>query len=173
MRQRTKNNILIAGFLVLLILAYRLTFSKTFDVESEISQLESEKVAFQQKTQQATSLMQRERHADSILKKFSIKNRSVQNHLLDFLNEAAAEGGVGIAEFVEPHLINEQGVTINSYPFTLKGSYQGIERVLYQMEQQYNFGKVSHVSFDRKTNFRKRKQELECFIIVEHLEVQE
>lgn len=173
MQQRTKNFALVIGFLLLLVVAYQLTFSKTFKLGKEIGQMEIQKTELLQHTQKANSLKQRERHADSILSKFRIKNRSVQNHLLDFLNEEAAQGGFSIAEFVQPHLLKEQGVAINSYPFKLKGSYQAIERVLYQMEQKYTFGKVAHVSFERKNNFRKRTQELECYVIVERLEVEE
>jgi len=158
---------------LILAMAYQLTFSKTFELEKEIGQMEIQKTALLQRTQMANSLKQRERHADSMLNKFRIKNRSVQNHLLDFLNEEADKGGFAISEFVKPHRLNEQGVSFNSYPFKLEGSYQAIEQVLYQMEQLYTFGKIAHVSFERKTNFRKRKQELECYIIVESLDVQE
>lgn len=173
MQQRTKNIALVVGFLLMLAIAYQLTFSKTFELGKEIGQMENQKTELLQRTRKANSLKQREQHADSILNKFRIKNRSVQNHLLDFLNEEASRGGFSIAEFVKPHRLDEQGVTINSYPFKLEGSYRAIEHVLYQMEQQYNFGRVAHVMFERKNNFRKRTKELECYVIVERLEVDE
>ena len=173
MKQRSKNIVLLAGIVLMMTMAYRLTFSKTFELREEIGALEIEKTRLQQQMRQTTSLKERERHADSILNKFRIKNRSVQNHLLDFLNEEAHSGDFSIAQFVESHKMANDGVMINSYPFKLKGSYQAIEQVLYQMEQQYTFGKVAHVSFERKNNFRKRIQELECYIIVERFEVEE
>ncbi|MEM7086268.1 MAG: hypothetical protein AAF489_08810 [Bacteroidota bacterium] len=172
MQQKTKNRCLVAGVMLLLIVAYQLTFSRTFALRKEIGQMELRIAELKQRTRQASSLEQREYLADSILNKFRIKNRSVQNHLLDFLNEESRQGDLLVTEFVASHTMTNDGVTTHSYPFKLKGSYHAMERVLYEMEQQYTFGKVAHVSFERKNNFRKRTRELECYVIVERLEVE-
>ncbi|HNP66315.1 MAG TPA: hypothetical protein PKH16_00285 [Aequorivita sp.] len=117
----------------------------------------------------ATNLEKREQFVDSILSLNNMKGNSVQNNLLDFLNSKSESGDFIISDFNEPHTFSQDGATITSYRLTLEGSYDEIEQVLYSLEQEYNFGKISHVHFEKKKDYRRGKDYLECFVIVESL----
>lgn len=96
-----------------------------------------------------------------------MKDSSVQNYLLEFLNTKSESVDFTILEFKEPHVFSQNGATTTSYRFTLEGSYEEIEQVLYSLEQEYNFGRIAHVHFEKKKDYRKGKNYLECFVIIE------
>ena len=169
MTQKNKNIILIAGFLLVLVLSYRMAFTKTISVHREVKSLKEETVTFESLAGMSATLSAREKFADSVLRKNNIRNSSIQNNLLELLNRESGEKHFIITEFNEPHTFTENGATITSYRFTLRGEFNAMQDVLYMLEQKYNFGKVSHVHFYKKKDYRKRKDYLLCTIIMESI----
>lgn len=150
-------------------IAYNLAFSKTIILKDMINVMENKKNSLESSALIAVNLEQRERFVDSILGLNNMKGNSVQNNLLEFLNTKSGSGNFTISDFNEPHTFSENGATTTSYQFTLEGSYDGVEQILYSLEQEYNFGRIAHVHFEKKRDYRKDKDYLECFVIVESL----
>ena len=148
-------------------IAYNLAFSKTISLKDRINLMEEKTISLESSVLIAVNLEQRERFVDSILSLNNMKGNSVQNNLLEFLNIKSGSGNFTISDFNEPHTFSENGATTTSYQFTLEGNYNGIEQVLYSLEQEYNFGRIAHVHFEKKKDYRKGKDYLECFVIVE------
>lgn len=169
MNPRTKNIILVIGFILSAAIAYNLAFSKTFALKERINKLEMKTKSLGNTAIIAANLEQREQFMDSILSLNNMKGNSVQNNLLEFLNSKSESGDFTISDFNEPHTFSQDGATITSYRFTLEGSYDGIEQVLYSLEQEYNFGQIAHVHFEKKKDYRRGRDYLECFVIMESL----
>lgn len=169
MNPRTKNIILVIGFILSVAIAYNLAFSKTFALRERINKLEMKTKSLGNTAIIAANLEQREQFVDSILSLNNMKGNSVQNNLLEFLNSKSESEDFTISDFNEPHTFSQDGATITSYRFTLEGSYDEIEQVLYSLEQEYNFGQIAHVHFKKKKDYRRGKDYLECFVIVESL----
>jgi hypothetical protein len=169
MTQRNKNILLILGFVAALLIAYQVAFSKTIAVKNEVKSLKEQSISFQDLANLSATLDQREKFADSVLKKNNIKNISIQNNLLEFLNQESTDNDFIISNFSEPHQIVADDTSIISYQFVLEGNFDDLLNVVYKLEQDYNFGKISHLNFKKKRDFRKRKDYLECFVIVEGL----
>lgn len=169
MNPRTKNILLITGFLLSLALAYNLAFSKTFALKKRINIMDEKTSSLEGSTLVPVNLEQRERFVDSILSFNKMKGNSVQNNLLELLNTKSESGNFTISDFKEPHTFSENGASTTSYQFTLAGNYDEIEQVIYSLEQEYNFGRIGHVHFEKKKDFRKGKDFLECFVILESL----
>ena len=169
MTPRTKNIILIIGFCLSMAIAYNLAFSKTIALNKRVNVLESKTESLEGSALVAVNLEQRELFVDSILSLKNMKGNSVQNNLLEFLNTKSETEGFTISDFNEPHTFSENGATTTSYQFSLEGSYDAIEQVLYNLEQEYNFGRIAHIHFEKKRDYRKGKDYLECFVIVESL----
>src|SRR5690554_6404688 len=167
MSLRIKNVLLIIGFCMSLAIAYNLAFSKTILLKNRINALELKTQYLENTPNIAYHREQREQFVDSILSLNNMKGNSVQNNLLEFLNSRSARGNFVISDFNEPHTFSENGATTTSYRFTLEGSYNAIEEILYSLEQEYNFGRVIHVHFETINDYRKNKNYLICFIIVE------
>jgi len=167
MTPRNKNIFLLVGFLIMVLISYQLSISRTISLKKDINLLKEQNINSDNLARLSANLGQREKFADSVLKKNNIKGVSIQNNLLELLNSEALKGDFIITQFTEPHHIIENEVAITSYQFGLKGSFRSIENVLYQLEQEYNFGQVSHVRFEKKRDYRRGKDYLECSVIVE------
>ena len=167
MTQKNKNILLIVGFILSLFISYKLAISKTIETKVSLAILEKQTITFDNIARLSANLKQREKFADSILIKNNIKNTSIQNNLLEFLNNEHEDDLFTITNFKEPHHSVKENVISTFYQFTLKGDFKTLLEVIFKLEQQYNFGKISHVSFEKKRNYRKRKDYLECFIVVE------
>ena len=167
MTPKIKNIILVIGFSLSVIVAYNFAFSKTLAIKSRINSIESQLKSLEYSAFVLVNLEQREQFVDSILNTNNMKDSSVQNYLLEFLNTKSESVDFTILEFKEPHVFSQNGATTTSYRFTLEGSYEEIEQVLYSLEQEYNFGRIAHVHFEKKKDYRKGKNYLECFVIIE------
>ena len=166
---KNKNILLVLGFVLLLIIAYQFAFSKTLAIKKEINSLETKSIAFQNVGNLFATLDYRIRYADSILGKNNLKNSSVQNNLLDFLNRQSTTNQFTISDFSEPHRFTENEVTITSYRFSIVGGFRDILEMIYKLEQEQAFGKIVHIHFEKKRDYRMGKDFLECFVVVESL----
>ncbi len=169
MIQKNKNRLLLLGFLLALLACYHLAFSKTIEVKKQLNSLTKQSVNFKNITKLSTNLYHREKYVDSVLKKNNFKNLSIQNNLLEFLNQQSQENKFLITDFIEPHDFIKDNATITSYQFTIKGDFNSLLGVVYSLEQNYNFGKITHINFEKKRDYRKRKDELLCFVVLENL----
>ena len=170
MSQRSKNIFLVVGFLLVLLIGYKYSFSKTFELKKELETLDRETLNSQNISALNTQLLLRERYADSILESNNLRNSSIQNNLLEFLNGSAKNNLLELVSFNPTHRVeNEDGNDV-AFQIVLKGTYSNIEEVLHSMEQDYAFGELIHLHFTRKRDFRQRKDYLECFVVLKNLE---
>tara|TARA_R110002124_G_scaffold17532_3_gene73533 strand:+ start:419146 stop:419664 length:519 start_codon:yes stop_codon:yes gene_type:complete len=169
MKLQTKNRALILGFMLILLIAYHFAISKTFETRSELKTIETQTLGYGDLSVMNGKLKLKEVQMDSILSKNNLNNTSIQNNLLEVLNTKASDETFKISEFNEPHQVTQDAVTITSYQFTLQGNFEGMQEVVYSLEQEYSFGKITHVSFEKKRDFRKRKDYLKCSVILENL----
>ena len=167
MAQKNKNILLLFGLILLFVIGYQMAISKTIALKSSINTMKENNLNVSDLARLSSNLSQREKFADSLLKTKNIKNTSIQNSLLEFLNKESLEKGFSIEAFLEPHISFYNEVKITSYQFKIKGNFNDLDKVLYKLEQEYNLGQISHASFKKKRNFRKGKDFLECTVIVE------
>lgn len=167
MQQKTKNILLVLGFIVMLFLAFKLGISKTLELKREVVLLESEVTTSSTIKTSLDAINQKERMLDSILVKNNIKNISVQNNLLAFLNTESQNSIITISSFREPHTFTEEDYSITSYQFSLKGDFYNILDIAYALEQNYNLGNIVHLSFNKKMDYRKRREFLEVDFLLE------
>ncbi len=171
MTQRNKNIVLIIGLAFLVFFAYRYGFAKTYAVWRDVNTLENQKEAYQSAPAQLAALANKGKQLDEILLKNNVKGNSLQNNILKTLNTLSSSTNFIIIAFQEPHLFTDEITkkTITTYNFTLQGDYKSIRGVLYALEQQYSFGNITHVNFEKKKNFRTRAVYLQCNILLQRL----
>ncbi len=169
MTQKNKNKLLVLGFVLALFACYHLAFSKTIETKKELNKIKLQSNTLKNVSKNTVNLFQREKYVDSILKKNNFKNVSVQNNLLEFLNEQSLKKNFIINEFTQPHSFIKDNITITSYHFILQGDYKSLQAVIFNLEQQYNFGKISHINFEKKRDFRKQRNNLICTLVLENI----
>lgn len=166
MTQRTKNIILIIGFLFTVVIAYKFAIANTWQLKSEYNTLQQEAVVFDNMPQQLSSLKQREKYYDSLLTKYQLGESSIQNSMLKTINTFAEANKLKVVDFIEPHKIAQNDLTVNTYQFTLEGDYNAIITLIHQLEQHTKFGEIINLNFKKLKNYKTGKVYLQAGVLL-------
>lgn len=166
MNNKTKNIALVTGFVVMLFIAYQLSFSKTIQIKDQYNTLKEETLLFKNAPKQLTLLKQKEKHFDSILNKYQLNGLSLQNNLLKTITGLAQEHQLKVVRFNEPHRISNKDLIVNNYQFSLQGDYNGILKLVYELEQNTKFGEIINFHFEKKKNLRTNKDYIIVIVIL-------
>ena len=172
MTQSSKNILMVTGFFLVLLLAYRYSFSKTLEVKNELKDLKTQVEQSSGAPQNMDLLEEKEKHLDSLISGNRIGYTSPQNRLLQVLNDYSQKITFKIIRFKEPHVAISQGDEnkITSFQFVLEGEYKALEKLLFLLETEHNFGSFSHVSFETKKDYRLNRNFLQCSVVVQYIE---
>ncbi len=175
MEKNKKNILYIVGFVILIILAYKFSFSNTFEMKSRYTELSKQDVQLTQDLQNTQYLKAQNKHYDSILSKFNISSKvSFQNHLLNTLHTFAKESNLKIMSFEKPHIFNLNATTSKkTYSFGVEGSFGSIVNLVYYLEQTQKAGKISNVLFEKKKDYRTYKESLKATILLQKVDREE
>lgn len=169
MNQRNKNILLIVGFSLIAFLAYKYSIQKTFEVRDQLLTIRS---SISEKSTNEISqqdLLLKEIFLDSIIAK-SNSETSLQNDILEGLNRHSQEYEYHIIAFKEPHnYVYEDSTEISSLQFVLEGRYDALEKILYQIENDFTFGSLAHLKFEKKKDFRLNKVFLQCDVVIQNV----
>jgi len=154
MAQKTKNILLILGFILIVILAYKYAIANTLQLKKDYKTLQQEALVFDKMPLQLSSMKQKEKYYDSLLTKYKLGESSMQNSMLSTINSFADDNQLKVVDFIEPHSIKQNDLTINTYQFTLEGNYNAILSLVYQLEQHTKFGEVINLNFKKQKNHK-------------------
>jgi DNA polymerase III delta prime subunit len=166
MTQKTKNILIVIGFVLVSVIAYKFAISNTLVLRKDYKNLEKETLLFNTMPLKLSALKQKEKYYDSLLIKYQISGGSVQNSLLKTINDSAHKNNLKVIGFIEPHKILQNDVTINTYEFTLEGDYNAIIRLTHHLEQQTKFGEIINLNFKRLKNYKTGKHYLQAHILL-------
>lgn len=164
-----KNSLLLVGFVLLFILACKFSFLKTIEIKKQYHLL------LEQTGQKISSdndlhyLRKQHKYYDSILVKHQIFSKTTfHNKLLITLNEICKIKTLKLLKFEKPLVleINKNAIQ-ETYQFSVQGSYIDIVSLIFKLEQELKMGKIASVSFEKKKNFKKAKEFLECKIYLQ------
>lgn len=166
MSLKTKNISLIIGFVLAIVICYKLGFSKTITLKKEFAELKTQKALFENGPKQLSLLKQKEVYYDSILLKYQLGVNSIQNSLLKTINTFSSNYNLKVSGFLEPHLSSLNGVPVKTYQFSLIGEYNAIIKLIHKLEQQTKFGEIINVHFEKKKNYQTGRFSLEAFVLL-------
>lgn len=171
MSPKQKNMALVAGFMLFLWLAHQLSFSKTIKLKKQYFNLREETLLFENSSQKLMQLRKENQYYDSLLKSKRIStDRAFQNSLLSTINKFADSTNIKVVSFQNPHVFEQESAKILTYSFTLKGTFNQITRLIYQLEQEYKMGKIISVNYLKKRDYGRRFDYLECSILIQRIE---
>lgn len=163
-----KNKLLLLGFILSLHICYSFAFSNTLSYYKEYKAKIDSLINLDNTTTDLPQLQSKEKQLDLLLTKNKLSgNDFFQNELLKSINSNAIKYQLKIIDFKEPHSFTENNQIIVSYPFTLKGSYNGTMALLNSMENNRTFGIIKHLNFIKKKNYKTNVDELLTEIILE------
>lgn len=166
MTDKTKNMLLLLGFILALYICYQLAFAKTFEMRKAYKSLSNEELLFKNTPKQLSLLKQKERYYDSLLTRYQLSGSSIQNNLLKTLNSEAEKLNLKVINFLEPHTYKENDLTVKVYQFSLDGNYNDIIQCIHTLEQRTKFGEIINLHFEKKKNFKTGQNYLQAHILL-------
>ena len=155
MTLRNKNIILMVGIVLVLIACYHLAFRKTIEQHLIYKELILEKDLYNNVPQQLSLLKNKEQQLDSILTTYNLGSNSIQNSLLVTINSFCESNDIKVINFNEPHIEENEDYSLSTFNFTIEGSFNSLNELLYHLEQKTSFGEVISLSFEKRKNHRK------------------
>lgn len=169
MTSKQKNRLLLVGFLILIAAAYQFSFKKTFELGSSLDKLTQDKLALDNAGTKLGLLQQQNVYLDSVLKSNDVSaNQSFQQNLLQKVDGLREQHKVKIVSLDPPHEVKKDGAIIESYLIEVKGDFRNLMLFSSNLEKQ-RLGKFSSVDFTKKMNYKTRRKELTCSIILQRL----
>ncbi|MEN1784419.1 MAG: hypothetical protein AAGF77_04690 [Bacteroidota bacterium] len=169
MSSRSKLIGVALAIVVALLLCYQLALSKTFALYKEYQTLQKETALSLRIPKELQLLAGKEQSLDATLKEMNLGDTSVENNLLGAITRGAAEGTVRIVDFQETHSVTTNDLTIDTYRFSLEGSFNDILKVVHGLELQGSFGKVVHADFVKNKKTRRKKEHLVATLFFQQL----
>jgi len=166
MTNKTKNIVLVAGFIVVLILSYQFAISNTVALKKQFNDLKTQELLFKNAPKQLSLLKQKQNYYNGLLKKYQLGKGSLQNNLLKTINAYSDAYNFKVIHFLEPHLTQKEDITIKTYQFTLEGDYNTILMLIYKLEQDTKFGEIKSLHFKKEKNYRTGKHFLQAKILL-------
>lgn len=170
MSGKTKNRVLLLGIVLVLLLCYRFAISNTVAIKNEYAALQTAQRLFENAPEQLALLVKKQKHYDSVLNKMNLGNTAMENNLLRIINLEVEKQELKLLDFNEPHIAAVATNQLNTYDFTLEGSFPGILRTIYAIEQKNSFGEVVHLNFEKKRNYRTNKYYLTARVFIQNIE---
>ena len=171
MKPSNKNILFVLGFLLVGFLAYEFSFSRTLELKNELVDLEH-KLANNATEYDNETLDTEIEFLDSIITAQNrISGSSMQNSLLNVLNENSNLFGYNIVAFKEPHfyIARDSTNTTKTFEFTLEGNYKNLEEILYILERDFSFGSIAHLSFQKEKDFKRNKFFLQGRVLIQNV----
>jgi len=166
MTNKTKNIVLISGFVIVLIACYKFAILKTLEAKYEYKSLIQEEELFKNTPKQLSILKQKQKYYDSILVSNKLEGNSLQNSLLKVITGFAESENLEIVSFLEPHITSQNNLTIKTYEFVLEGNYSAIIKLIHQLEQRTKFGEIINLHFEKKKNYRTGRNYLQARVLL-------
>ena len=166
MTQKNKNIVLIGVFIILVVLSYKYAISNTLQLKQEYKTLKQDAIAFNNMPLQLSSLKKKENYLDSLLNKYQLDEGSIQNSMLKTINTYAESKSLKVIDFIEPHSLVQNDITVKTYQFTLEGDYNSIISLIHQMEQNTKYGEIINLNFQKKKNYRTGRYFLQLQVLL-------
>lgn len=170
MKQQNKNRILILCAIFITILVYKFGISETLMERSKCEQLKAQINQLEKTSNELAQLKHLDSYYDSLLLKQQWSEVSLQNSLLNAISSYAFENQLHISAFQNPHKVILEDGHLITYSFSLKGPYNKLIQLAYNLEYNHNFGETIHLNLAKNKDHKTRADFLHMRILLQNTE---
>lgn len=169
---REKFLMLMGGCVILSVVSYYLAFSRTLTARAQYVALEEK----MQGVQSLSSELDRWQNLNARLdEKLGGEQVLAGFHesLLNSVGRFCDKKNLTLTEFSEPFEGEDGGYTVETIVLTIEGGYKPLLELVYHLETQFRGGRVASVSFVKKKDYRKNREELFVEMYVQKIKMKE
>lgn len=165
---RTKLIALGIIFVLLLIVAYKRSFSLTLSSIQEIERLDlqlqnAEKAGFE-----INQLKLEINKINKVIGKENLSADQVQQLLLDRITDFSDQENIKLHGIEETHYFNTKDFEIYSSQMVVEGDFVSVLKLLYDLEKNVDYARVASTEFFVEENYRGKKKQLYAKILVQN-----
>lgn len=167
MKLNKKNKLLVFGFLASLYLCYSFAISKTLFYRNQYQSNQQIEEGNFNNPKLLAELKNKENQIDKWLEENNSTSSNFQNELLRQISVHSELYKLKIIDFQEPHQFVENETVIESYSFSVEGSFNNTLIMLNKLENKHNLGQIKHVSTLKKINYKTNQDDLISTVIIQ------
>lgn len=168
---RKKVYLIAGGFVLFLIVAYNLVFSKTFTLYKETKQ-KKEKLAWLKDKEKEIPFLQAQM---AMLDKAynASDSSSIRDQLTAFISDFAENNDCVVTEIPEKSFYSRTDLNVQTNKFVVSGNYKNLLFLLYAVEKQYNYtAKVVSAKFYSIKDLQTKKTNLYLALLTQSFKQQ-
>ncbi|MGB3468386.1 MAG: hypothetical protein WBA74_24085 [Cyclobacteriaceae bacterium] len=154
---KKKNIALAITIVVLLIVGYFLSFSKTLELTRENEQLRSDEDSGTNLPLRIASVNRNIQKLDSLI---LLNEESYQARLLGTLSKYCQKHKTTLLEVKDVEFSQYENAPYETYSIKMEGKYTDLIRTMSDMENNYGLGKIQSVNFATETERKSKKVSL-------------
>lgn len=158
--------LLLAGSISFVILAWYLSFSKTFAEYRKMSAVKEKLRQAEYVTQEIAQLQQ----SLAVYKKDSLAQQFSEEHLFELVTEWCQENDLTVQAMPKAEIIEQDGYRVYTNQLQLKGSYVRIVELMYALERTFKIGQLVHSDFSLVKNRETKRLELWANLHLKNIE---
>ena len=166
---KQKNLLLLAGSLLFLMLAYRLSLSKTVGLFREINMLEEQLNQLDQAPQQLADLNATLSELERYFTSDNGEDGNREHQLLETVSSYCAGNGIVLREFPQPIRTESQDYVIETNILLVEGIYKKLLYLVYELEQKHTFGKIASLQFETKKELKTGQKKLMARVFIQNI----
>lgn len=166
-----KLQFLLVSLLVFSFLSYKLAISDTFALMSDCDKLESKLKLVDNAPVQIQNLSDELDYINKSIDTNISAETDFQELLLEKVTHFSGKHRIILRELPESHFYNEQDFIVETNKLKIEGGFINLLNLLYKIETELKFGRVSGVSFNSEKDFKNKRLRLNLSIYYQNIKV--
>lgn len=144
---RRKMRLLWGGGLLLFVAAFQFSFSKTWQLYRALQK--NKELASESQTQAAAAsrVGNESKEMDRLIQKYYLDTVNTPKATLAFITSFCKLSRLELIEYQPLQVYEQAGTMVATRQITVKGHYSGLLKLLYELENHQNFGRLCSVTF--------------------------
>lgn len=162
-----KCKLLLAGFVIFILLFYKLSFVPTWQLLNETQVMEEKRQAVQQAPERINYLQSELKLTEALFMTDSL-NGNLQHNLIDEMAVYCNQSTVTVKEIPMQVMHKQDYFLIETFRIRLEGEFKSLLQLLFLMEKKYP-GKIASVHFASIKNYKTRIPVLYADFYFQHI----
>lgn len=165
---KRKFIIVVIGFVILLLAAYKKNFKNIFEIRNQINHLDQKLNTVDGSYNQIFFLKNEIAQLNDLIGGQTKAPELVQQLILDFITNTGLK--INIHDIKDPHVFSDNEFTVYTNVLDIEGDYNTLLQLLYTIEKDFAASKVVSTEFYTEKNYRYNTKKLFLKLILQNYE---
>ncbi|MCK4661794.1 MAG: hypothetical protein KAT68_02930 [Bacteroidales bacterium] len=166
---KNKFVLLIAGFFIFLFIVYSFAIKKTINTKKQNKEIEKQLIIINDAPAKIADYELQLKKIENIIGEKIILGQDVHELLLERVSKYCQDNRLILRELPMVHKFNQNDYTIETSVVVIEGTYLKLLKLLFALETEKIFGKITSANFKSYKDFKTRKIRLTLTIYIQNI----